>query len=47
MLCGLDVNVCERFRVIEEFPLYGGGSTYCIDEIKRAGDAFFPDNRQV
>ena len=41
------VDVCGRCCVLEEFPLYGGGSAYCIDEIKRAGDAFFPGNRQV
>ena len=28
------------------FVLCGAGSTYRINEIKRAGDTFFPDNRQ-
>jgi len=27
------VDVCGRCCVIEEFPLYGGGSTYRINEI--------------
>ena len=34
MLCGLDVDVCGRCCVIEEFPLCGGGSTYCINELE-------------
>ena len=33
VLCGLDVDVCGRCCVIEEFPLWGGDSTYRINEI--------------
>jgi len=47
MLCGLDVDVCGRCCVVEEFPLCGGGSTYRINEIERAGDTFLPDNRHT
>ena len=34
-------------ELLRNLPLCGGGSSSRVYEIKRAGDTFLPDNRQV
>jgi len=42
-----DFDVCGKCCVIEELPLCGRGVNYCVYEIYRAGEEFFPGNRQA